>query len=398
MGKISSQFIVTALEDGLTIHGSLTSNRSLTQTVGSTVTPDWTNPSNQPTITLRVMKGSAYVAAQNYDWYLNGVKIDSDNPWNSWFVKGTVDIGGVACPTLKIVKNLGGQGNLDLDLITISGKIESNGALIDFSAGIEVKISRLTGNGYIPTIWFPEWYLDSAGTRVNTAGITQCVFTVKGQYLCAYAKLETENGPVSSYSCRWFLNYDDEVTATSAPAGGGSYKGTVTIDGTAYPCLYIHEGDVEDMTVVRCEYSKDGEVVAVQTEQVDDQQDPDMMYVTYGGSGAAYNGTPASLKTGQSVTFVIWVGTADTPEHEATMKSYNYYKVKLLNASAQVVTSQVLGSADVDADGWKKYDVHAQATAAGHKISITVTYAQTTAADIGKGKITGFIQASKTDF
>lgn len=365
MGKISSQFVVTSLEDGLTIHGSLTSDRTLTQTVGNTITPDWTDPTKQPTITLRVLKGNQYVPAQNYKWYINGDEIVSSD---SRFVMSTVTIEGVSCPTLKIVQNLGGPGNLDLDLITIGGKIESNGALLDFSAGIQVKISRLTGSGYIPTICFVDGksYIDT-----------------KGEYICAYALLATENGNVSGYTCKWYLNYDQEVTATSR--NNCSYKSTVTIGGVTYPCLYIYEGDVEDYTVVRCEYIKDNEVVAVETVDVDDQQDPDMMYITYGAQSSAYNGTPASLKTGQSVTFNIWVARNDDPNHEATMAKYTSYKVKLLNSSAEVITASIIVGATIQ-DGWAVLTPDA-----GHRIHVTISYEQ--AVQYGKGKITGLVQA-----
>ena len=367
MGKISSQFVVTALEDGLTIHGSLTSDKTLTQIVGpNTITPDWSVDANRPTITLRVQKGSQYITAQNYTWYINGVAIDSSD---ARFQMGTTIISGVTCPTLKIKQNLGGPGNLDLDTISIVGKIESNGALLDFSAGIEVKISRLTGSGYTPALCFNgKAYIDT-----------------KGEYICIYAPLYTESGAVQSYACRWYINYDDEVTATAAPQGGGSYKSTVTVDGVTYPCLYLYEGDVEDFTVVRCEYLVGGNVEAVETVNVNDEQDPDMMYITYGANQSGYDGTPASLKTGQSVTFNIWVALMDNPAHEATMAKYVRYKVKLLDASASTITASILSGATIE-DGWAILTPDAQ-----HKIHVTVSYAN--AVDYGKGKVTGIVQA-----
>lgn len=370
MGVISSQFIVTALEDGSTIHGTLSSDRTLTQIVGASVAPDWTKPENQPTITLRVMKGASYLTAQNYKWYINGVEIDASD---SRFVIGTATISGIVCPTLKIVQNLGGLGNLDLDVISIAGKVESNGAMIEFSAGIEVKISRSTGAGYIPSLGFVN-----GKSWIDTAK----------EYICVYAMLATDEGNVSAYSCKWFRNYDTEVTATSAPAGGGSYKSTVTIGGVTYPCLYLYEGDVDDFTVLRCEYYVDNVLVAQETANIDDEQDPDRLYITYGANSAAYEGTPASLKSG-SVTFNIWASRTDNAADTAVMRKYVSYKLKLLNSDGGTITANIDGIHDADGDGWRTLTRDSSTL----KCSVAISYGLTVSYG---GKITGIIKASTT--
>lgn len=365
MGVISSQFIVTALEDGSTIHGSLSSDKTLTQIVGTSVQPNWTQAANQPTITLRVMKGASYLTAQQYKWYINGTEItDSD----SRFQKGTTTISGIVCPTLKIVQNLGGPGNQDLDIITIAGKVESNGAMIDFSAGIEVKISRSTGSGYVPSLGFVNGksWIDTSGERI-----------------CIYGMLATEEGAVSGYTCRWYKNYDTEITATS---GTGSYVSTVTIGGVTYPCLYLAEGDVDDFTVLRCEYYISGTLVAQETANIDDEQDPDRMYITYGANSAAYEGTPASLKSG-SVTFNIWVAGNDDPANAAIMAKYTSYKVMLLDSQGNVITGSVSGFDAADAQGYRTLPV------SSNKASATISYEQVVSYG---GKITGIVKASTT--
>lgn len=381
MGTISSQFVVTALEDGTTIHGSLTSNKTLTQIVGSTVSPDWSKSANQPTLTLRIMKGASYLTARNHTWYINGVELTFDAStdlsttagYAGTFKRGTVTIDGIVCQTLKIVQNLGGLGNLDLDVITVRGQVEVNAAMIDFSAGIEVKISRSTGSGYIPSLGFVN-----EKSWIDTSG----------EYLCIYGMLFTDNGEVSGYDCRWYKNYDEEVTATSRPSGGGSYKSTVTVNGTAYPCLYLYEGDVVDYTVVRCAFTKDGQQVATETANIDDEQDPEQLYITYGSDNAGYTGTPASLKSG-SVTFYMWVAQQTDPAHTATMKKYISYKVLLLDSAGSPITGSVSGFSAADADGFRTLTRDPST----YKASATISYDLAMA---NGGKITGQVKASTT--
>lgn len=381
MGTVSSQFTVTAIADGATIHGSLVSNQTLTQIVGTTVTPNWETPANQPTLTLRIMKGSSYLTARNYKWYINGLELTFDPSTNlsttsgyeGYFLKGTTTIESIVCPTLKIVKNLGGPGNLDLDIITVSGQVEVNAAFMDFTAGIEVKISRTTGAGYIGSLGFVN----------NKSWID-----TKGEYICIYGLLATDGGAVSGYSCRWFKNYDEEVVATSRPSGGGSYKTTVNINGSAVPCLYLYEGDVEDFTIIRCAFIKDNVQVATETANIDDEQDPDQMYITYGADNVNYNGIPASLKSG-SVTFYIWMALQDDPNHTATMQKYTSYKVKLLNSAGETITGSIDGYGSPDSAGFR--DITRSSSTL--KASCTVSYNLTVA---NGGRVTGIVKASTT--
>ena len=379
MGTISSQFIVTALADGTTIHGSLSSDKTLTQIVGSTVSPNWeTDASSRPTITLRVMAGNALLSARNYTWSINGQAIEFGNQSQpnintapSWcagtFQKGESTIGAATCPTLKIIKNLGGSGNVDLDVISITGQIESNGTLVDFSAGIEVKISRATGSGYIPSLAFVN-----GKSWIDT----------KNEFLRIYALLATDKGAVSGYTCRWYRNYSTEVTASS-PSSNQSYKGTYN----SYPCLNLYEGDVEDYTVIRCEFWKDGVLVATETVNIDDEQDPDQLYITYGAANVSYNGTPASLKAGGEVTFSIWVGRQDDPNHAETMDKYKTYKALLLNSEGSVISGTVANFAAADANGWRALTRNSSTKIASAKVTYNVVVAN-------GGKLTGVVQAS----
>lgn len=388
MGTVSSQFCVTSITDGMTIHGSLWADGTLTQWRANNggVTPDWSVAANQPTIWLTVLKGSERVAPVTYKWYYNGQEVTAGD---SRFQMAEQDDPSVPeeyiVPTLRIKANLASSTNTDLDVITISGKIESNGNLIDFSAGIEIRIAPLTGSGYHADFYFPD------GGAINEAG----------EHIRILPKLykDTDEQQVSQYSVRWYVNYDQAVTAqhteqAQAYSNIGSSKIKSTDSGNHY-CLWLYEGDVTDKTVVRCDFIVGGTVVLTFTQDVDDQQDPDMMYIAYGTSGL-YDGNPASLHKGEEVEFKFWMAENVNPTNMVINGRYTKYQLLLQDSAAKVITDWtdivVPASQDPVTDGW--HTVTTTFPFEGETLTGGTCKVKYNAVSRAGGKLTGFIKAT----
>lgn len=343
MGTISNRFFVSAITDGVTLHGSLRADKSLVQAWNGTAIPDWTIAANQPTITLSLLKGSTSVAPLSWKWFYNNVEITSSD---TRFVMGTNAQGQ---PTLKIVKNLASSSNVDIDIITITGQVESAGVPVDFSSSIEVRISTLTGSGYVGVVSFP-----------NGSDISQ-----PGQEITLVPTLFKESGAVSDFSVKWYVN-DIEITATS---GSGTRKSGKN--------LIITEGDVVDYAVVRCDFYVDGDMVTSEHVGVDDTQDVEYMYIQFNGA----NGNSASLHSGQTVTFDIWVAAADNPDDLNIMGRFTKYEVKLLNSAGSTIQNwtDITQTYSSGSKSGKKHGV----------VAVTFDQAQTAG-----GNITGIVRAT----
>lgn len=333
MSVISNRFFITALEDGTTLHGSLSSNRSLTQAWnGTSAVPNWTDKTKQPTIYLTLLNGTDLVQPDKIQWYHDNVLIDFSN--NSLFKQTTypVTYGGktVDMPALQIVGNLASGENVDSDTITCTGTYSINNSPVDFSASVNVRISQITANGYLGVIVFPG----------GSSDITQA-----GQTLQMYGILYDSNGEACNVDTRgmktnWYLN--DAAQATE----GKDYTDS---NGTKYPLsgFTVTEGQIVDHAMVRCDFiNNGGSVVYSAYASIDDVQDPQFMYIQYAGN----NGNAASLRKGETAEFVIWVGK----RNDATVdKAYNTFKVKVINAEGVVNTKALNGFGDADSDGFR---------------------------------------------
>ena len=330
MGAISSQFCVTAITDGVTIHGSLSSSKSLTQVLyGNSVIDSWDarDPKNvSPVLTLTVLKGSEFVSPRTYTWYYNGTEIEAGD---ERFVMGTTTKNGVTVPTLKIVRDLASEDNADLDTITIAGQIETNGVMIDFNAGLEVRISRMTSSGYYAGFLTPD------GNEITESGQTIRIGVKLFMNLTEITK--------NNFTVDWYINYDTKITNNSA--ANGTYYGSSNItedngNTTSRHCLFLNEADVTDFTVVRCDFKVDGKVVYSALMTVNDAQDPDMLYVMF-GTGSIYDGKPASLHSGQSVQFKFWVATSTNHKDTHKNSQYSTYQLMLLKNDGTVITNWI---------------------------------------------------------
>ena len=341
MGAISSQFCVTAITDGVTIHGSLSASKSLTQVLyGNSVIDSWNN-NNGPVLTLTVLKGSEFVSPWSYTWYYNGTEIDANDVR---FSMGTTTKNGVIVPTLKIMCDLAGTGNADLDTITIAGQIETNGVLIDFNAGLEVRICRMTGSGYYAGFLTPD------GNEITESGQTIRIGVKLFMDLTEKEK--------NDFTVDWYINYDqNDNIGNGENSGKKTYYGSSNIkeeNGVTKNrhCLFLNEADVTDFTVVRCDFKIDGNVVYSALITINDAQDPDMLYVMY-GNDSVYDGTPASLHSGQSVKFKFWVATSTNHKDTNKNSQYSTYQLMLLKCDGTTLRNWVtLSATEVNIDSY----------------------------------------------
>lgn len=378
MSNISNRFYVTALEDGTTLHGNLSSDKPLSQAWnGTSAVPNWTQSAEQPTIFLTLLSGGTLVQpANDYKWYYEGQEIDFST--DTRFQKITeypVTYGGQTTnmPALKIVQNLASSNNVDVDLISFMGNYVINGTGVSFSCTAQIRISAITANGNLGTINF-------------VGGISN--ITEPGQTITMFGKLyNSSGGTVDNATTKWYLN--DAVS----PTAGRS----ITISGTTYTNAFqVSESDVVDHATIRCEfYDANNNLLYTAYESIDDMQDPEFMYIQYNGA----NGNAASLRKDESVTFSIWVGRREDPAvlGGTANPTFKTYKVKLLDGEGLVIggsddpTRSVIGSGipDADSDGYRSLNP----LSAG-KASITIPYSVVNSNTYGKKNLTGIVLAT----
>lgn len=314
MGNIVGRFFVTAIADGMTIHGNLTTDKSLVQRwSGAVAVPDWTVAANQPTVTLTVYRGAALANVSDIKWFINGTQITSSD---TRFAIGTS--GGK--PTLKIVKNLASSTNADVDVISVTGKAESNGNGVDFSTSIDVKLGYISGSGYTGVVEF----LDNSDITAGQPSVT------------LIPRLYKESGEVanSGFSPRWFFNDATQITGSTTVDGVSIVNG-VSKGGVSYNnCLKVEERAVTDYSVVRCDFYVGSEKVTAERVGIDDTVDEEYLWITYNGAEAK----SASLAQGQSVTFKMWVATKDNPAETKYRSLFTRYRITAYNSAGAVIS------------------------------------------------------------
>lgn len=331
MSTISNRFYVTAIDDGTTLHGNLASDKSLTQAWnGSTAVPNWTTPSEQPTIYLTLLSGATLVKpADGYKWYYNGAEITASDTRFQITTKSVTYAGQTIAdmPALKIVANLASSANVDVDMITFKGDYVINGTGVSFACDAQIRISAITANGKLGVINF-------------VGGISD--ITEAGQTITMYGRLYGSDGQSdTSATTKWYLN------DSSIPVSGQ------TIDGQTN-AFQVTESQVVDHATVRCEfYDANNNLLYTAYAGIDDMQDPEFMYIQYNGN----NGNAASLRNGESASFQIWVGTREDPSvlGGASTPKYPIIKVQLLDGDGSVIMDTGLETAipNPDANGWR---------------------------------------------
>lgn len=376
MSTISNRFYVTALDDGTTLHGNLSSNKPLSQAWnGTSAVPNWETASEQPTIYLTLLSGGTLVQpASGFKWYYEGTQIDFSTDTRFQQVTYAVTYGNTTLnmPALKIVSNLANSSNVDVDTIMFSGEYSANGAGIPFTCSAQIRISAITANDKIGLINF-------------VGGISN--ITEPNQVITMYGRIyNSSGGTIDDAITKWYLNDAQNPTQGT----------TITIGGVAYANAFqVSESQVTDHATVRCEfYDASNNLLYVAYESIDDMQDPEFMYIQYNGA----NGNAASLRKDESVTFSIWIGRREdqTVLGGTTNPTYKTYKVKLLDGDG----IQIGGTADPNSrtsvDQFNDADTNGYRTlvVSAGKASATVTYAVANSPTYGKRNLTGIVLAS----
>lgn len=327
MGTISNRFFVSAISDGSTIHGSLTSNNSLVQMWGGAPIPNWaTDPSSRPTITLSLLKGSTPTepVSGTVHWYLNDTEITNGADYT---------ITTTPHHTLTIKKNLATGPQSDSDVIKCTGKVEVGGANIDFTAEILVRITQMSGSGWLGVVSFPH------GSDISKVWKSGDVVG-SGSIIDLTPSLYKETSQVADgdYAVQWYFNGSTTPVrvVTTVPTDGHNYVIGKT--------LYVTEPDVTDYAVIECRFYDGPNIssASVATSEfvgVDDTQDVEYLWIfSKVNTGVSASASRQSLHSGQSATFDIWVAASDNSYDSTLASRYTSYKLTLLNSEGSIIS------------------------------------------------------------
>jgi len=338
MAQVSNRFFVTAIADGQVANGYLRCNMALQQFLNpktNTCDPDWsvnmvngTDQTDHPIITAYTRLGGSDKAPQQYKWYWNGAEIEFDgNNSVQTYTKGgqtyPLFIMGTDAsnrPTLKINGNIATATNVDQDVISNRGSIESSGELLEYSMDILVRISQLVATGHQGFIEFQN----------NVAVITEAGGSVT---LLPVLYAGTEEVQPADFQVKWYLEGVNDYSSYANPTRFATMK-----SGTqAQMGLTLTESDITDNVTVRCEFYDKASTpskLCSAYQEVDDQVDDDYMYITH-----PQGQSNANLRKTQSVTFTIWMASQNDPTQVKT--AYQHFKLKLLNSTGNVITAQI---------------------------------------------------------
>lgn len=358
MGKVSNRFFVQAIQDGQVANGYLRSSKPLQQMwdpESKTCAPDWSvgtggaANANQPVIEVVSRLSGTMKPPTVNTWYWNGQEITftgnnsnesfvyvKDGKEYPLFVKGTTSIGGIdGFPTLRINGNLASAGNDDQDIISASGSVDAAGTALEYTMDIPFRISHLSGTGYWGLLDFVDVndITKSGNSVITSPDVTSVDGKVK---IVPRLYIGTQAQKAVDFSVKYYLEgYDTQPDSRfdSMLSGTDEQKSlTLTAD------------DVTDNVTVRCDYYVDGGLKCSAFTEVDDAQDDDEMQITHPGGT-----NNASLRSGQSVKFTIWM--CSKTDQTKVKTAYTTFKVKLLNSAGVTSTASLGGT--VDANGYK---------------------------------------------
>jgi hypothetical protein len=385
---ISNSFFVQVIEDGSMLRGEIRSTQPLAQAYndGSCI-PNWSNGVANPTVYIVLQNGAQYIIPDSGGkWYYNGTEIEFDAQGKSLahpsgLAAGTFELvtdftpemyqSGQYVPAIRIAKNVASNENVNIDVIRYDGQKTLATNPVPFSASININITEMMKGGYIGMIYLRDGAADKdISSKTDTVPLVARLFDSEGNEMT-----NAENG--AKY--KWFIN------------------DTVKIALGATNTLTITEQDVYDYAVVKCEFyiPKDGEqgqkvdtLVSSDFFEIDDTQDPQEMYFAYNGA----NGKAASLHSGESVTFNIWVGEAGNPSASNVDTAFTAWKVLLVDSNKQVLMQSLskYGIDTADANGYRALAV------SNGVASITVSFelaATTAAGGSDSGGIRGYVVA-----
>lgn len=345
--SISNHFALTALQEGVTVTGSLRVNGSLAQNFNprtSACVPDWkTDAGSRPSVYPVIRRGSTYMSrAQIYNakWMYNDVEITfgsdgkstnfKDASGASLFQLGTtsVELGGTSysLDLLTIIGNVASEGNTDLDTISYSGSVEVNGKQLAFpTTSVDIKIAQFSSTGYLGLLT-PESAIISAKTGA-------------GSSVTITAKLYDDAGKSDmTWYCKWYnMNTGAEISNNGAKT------------------LTVTEAQVTDNMVIRCDFFTDSACtnkVTTAFASIDDTQDPEYLYISLNNKNSDFSG---QLSPGESCTVTMWVATME--DSTAINNNYTQFAIRFYDGTQAEIGSGTPG-----------------VTVSNHKGTCTITY------------------------
>ena len=329
---ISNHFCITAIQEGVTIQGSLRISGTLSQNFNANTgkaIPNWKattddpNP-DQPIVYLVARRGVSYVTAagiNNGQWLYNDVVIEFDAQGKSTnfkdadnaplFQKGTTtaNLGGTtySVPCLTVISNLASATNVDLDTIGFKGSVEVAGKQMAFHCQVDVKIAQMTSQGFLGLL-SPE----------------SAIISSQDQSVTIKASLYAEDGQSpASWFCKWFNAGTGDEYVTLRNARQASFMGA----------------DFVDNLMVRCDFYTDAGFnnrVATAFSSIDDTQDPEYLYISMNANNADFSG---QLAPGETCTVTMWVATMEDSTNINTQ--YTSFVLHLYDGDQNEITSGV---------------------------------------------------------
>jgi len=258
MSTVKGSATITFVKQGDTINTSLRSTMPLEQYLKkgtAVVTPDWTQPANQPTIypVVRSSLTDSRISpeAGSEVWKYNGTVIPFSG--NLSTVMGSIAAGtfkkeskkvdgDTLVPTLTICKNLASAGNINADVIEFSAIVDT-GFRSAVSASIDIRIEEVEGDPYIGYISVNDGgVIDS-----NTASLTLTASLTRGGQ-------DVSTG----VTYKWYK------------ANGNTWT---NINKTT-KAITITATDIDTQELYKCEFFISGSTVGSATIPVYDESDP----------------------------------------------------------------------------------------------------------------------------
>ena len=194
-----------------------------------------------------------------------------------------------------------------------------------------MRISLMSSSGYYGYV--------EGDSYVNSPNPTDAGYTATMN-----ARLLIGDQPVQQFKTKWYREGIDTNPFATVTAANGVATTT------------LNASQITDYVVVRVEfYDMQNNKVFTSLWDIDDMQDTEEMFITHGTS----NQNNASLRTGETVTFKIWMGRR-TEQYEVDDR-YTNFKVKILDSAGQTVLCSLSGNTIIqdDSQGTEYVDITA---------------------------------------
>ena len=356
MSTISNRVMISAIDDGTTLHAQLLSDAPLVQAYSTQgAVPDWS--SGGPKVYVDLTSGNGKVSATSGSWSYEGTVLTFDSTTHlstntgyvGWFKEITnLTPSGYSSPVpcIQIMVNLATSGNVDNDIISFSGTYSvGNSASIAFAVQTNV---RITGKISAGIFGYIEFVGDNDGNRITSDGQIKTMRAVL--YGADGGEIIANATTPNKFTTAWYLN-DVSIGAGSAQVAADNV--------TYYQAMKVAEDSslgsskqVEDNAIIKCvfSYTKDGSTLTYTAfEEVCDDTDAEqiMTRIVIGdGSGTGSTGGDSSLRAGQTAIVRSWVAPNSHLEDRDT--SWQYFYVKLHNGTSDTpLLGSITGFANV---------------------------------------------------